>query len=55
MSLLQKFTRKQLESFMIDCHGFDQEQLNEWDNKADLISDIENNGHSADCVDYLAV
>lgn len=51
---MEKFTRKQLESYMIDCHSFDIEQVNEWETKADLAADIKSFGWESDCIEYLS-
>lgn len=51
---LASFTRKQLESYMTDCHGFDAEQLAEWDTKDDLAADIRSFGWQNDCIEYLS-
>jgi len=51
---LHSYTREQLESYMTDCHAFDKEQLAEWKNKQDLISDIKSFGWEANCLEYLA-
>lgn len=51
---LLRFTRSQLESYMIDCHGFDAEQLAEWDSVDDLRCDIRSFGWAKECVEYLS-
>ena len=55
MSILSRVShlqRNQLDAFMIDCCGFDKEQVDEWHDKADLASDIVSNGHGVDCLEY---
>lgn len=54
-SILNKATRKDLTSYMVDVHGFNEEDVAEWDNKADLISDIRRNGWERDCASYLGI
>lgn len=51
---LTKYSRKQLECYMIDCHGFDTYELAEWETKADMAADIKSYGWEADCLEYLA-
>ncbi len=51
---LNTFSRKALHSYMIDVHGFSNDDCKEWSSKADLIGDIERNGWSQDCHQYLA-
>ena len=48
-------TRKQLEAYMTDCHGFDKDQLSEWDTKSDLWADIKSFGWEQECKDYIGV
>lgn len=51
---MEKLTRKTLECYMTDCHGFDAEQLAEWECKSDLIADIRSFGWEQDCMEYCA-
>lgn len=51
---LANYRRAQLDMYMIDCHGFDAEQLAEWESKADLAADIKSFGWEAECLEYLA-
>jgi hypothetical protein len=46
-------SRKQIEAYMIDCHAFDQDQLNEWETKADMIADIKSFGWYDDLLEYI--
>jgi len=54
MKKLEDYSRKKLEMFMIDCHGFDAGQLAEWETKEDLCCDIRSGGHETECLEYLA-
>jgi hypothetical protein len=50
---LNTASRKNLESYMIDCHGFDEDELAEWD-RDDLVADIRSFGWEKECQEYLA-
>ncbi len=52
--VLKDYSRAQLETYMVDCHGFDDAQLAEWECKLDLIADIKSFGWEAGCLEYLA-
>lgn len=54
-SILNQATRKNLTSYMVDVHGFSEDDVAEWDNKADLISDIRRFGWERDCAAYLGI
>lgn len=49
---LEHYTRDQLDNYMIDCHGFEPEQLQEYETE-DLISDIRTFGWEKECKEYL--
>lgn len=51
---MNKYSRKQLESYMMDCHGFDAEQLSEWPCVDDLAADIRSFGWASDAAEYLS-
>lgn len=49
---INKISRNSLNSYMIDAHGFSEEDVKEWDDKQDLIADIRNYGWEDDCIEY---
>lgn len=51
---LASYSRKKLEVYMVDCHGFDTDQLIEWETVEDLACDIRSFGWERDCLEYLA-
>jgi hypothetical protein len=51
---LKDYSRAQLEMYMVDCHGFDDGQLAEWETKDDLACDIQSFGWEIECLEYLA-
>lgn len=50
---LENYSRSKLDAFMIDCYGFDEATLAEWETKADLCADIRSFGHEQECLTYL--
>lgn len=51
---LGNYRREELESYMIDCHSFSSDDVEEWDTKEDLIADIRSFGWEKECLEYLA-
>ena len=52
-TLLNEAGRSELENYMIECHGYDDDQIQEWESKSDLIDDIIHFGHAEECLEYL--
>lgn len=50
---LEDYSRKQLDCYMIDCHGFEAEEVIEWETKADLCADIRAFGWQTEALEYL--
>ena len=55
MKELNKVSRKNLELYLLECHGFDQDDIDGWETKSDLISDIVSFGWETECKEYLGV
>lgn len=51
---LEDFSRDQLNTYMIDCHGFTAEELKDWTSKPDLCTDIRGLGYAQSCLEYLS-